>query len=197
MQIKKKLVSLSNVSKTSSLSLSHNMAETSDVSPLKRYREQETLVEEETNKRQKPTSSSSSASYNQILCLLNDSDEQNQHNNDLTSFINALQQEISSDDQYAVVSETSNVEDSFSSCVSSKEEEVEDDSKEKVMQHLLEASDDELGIPNTDFGESNYEKANDGYVYGDSLLDGFGDAFWELEDEAANYYTLLQSELFM
>lgn len=173
------------------------MAETSDVSPLKRYREvQETLAEEETNKRQKPSSSSSSSSsYDQILCLLEDSDEQNQHNNDLTSFVNALQQEISSDYQNAVVSRTFNVEDS---CVSSKEEEVEDDNnKEKVMQHLLEASDDELGIPNTDFGESNYEKINEDYVYGDSLLDGFGDAFWELEDEAANYYTLLQSELFM
>ncbi|CAH8313227.1 unnamed protein product [Eruca vesicaria subsp. sativa] len=171
------------------------MAETT---PFKRHREEETLAEEETTKRQKPSYSS----YNdQILCLLEDSDELKQPNNDISSFINALQQEISSaDDQNAAFSGVSNVEDSSISCVSSKEDDVDDENNEKVMQHLLEASDDELGIPNTGFGESKYDMnkndINQEYVYGNSLLDGFGDAFWELEDEAANYYTLLQSELF-
>ncbi|CAH2033845.1 unnamed protein product [Thlaspi arvense] len=174
------------------------MAETTAVSPLKRHLEEEYLAEEETTKRKKLSPSS----YNdQILCLLDDSDELNQPNNDLTSFINALQQEISSDDQNAVVSGASNLEDSSDSCVSSKEDEVDDENKEKVMQHLLEASDDELGIPNTEFGGCSYEfikdEINQDYVNGNSLLDGFGDAFWELEDEAANYYTLLQSELFL
>ncbi|KAJ0257762.1 hypothetical protein HA466_0085760 [Hirschfeldia incana] len=170
------------------------MAETT---PIKRRREEETLAEEETIKRQKP-----SFSHNdQILCLLDDSDEINQPNNDLTSFINALQQEILSNDKNATVSGVSNVEDSSTSSVSSKEDDVDDENNEKVMQHLLEASDDELGIPNTGFGESNYDMVknaiNQDYVYGTSLLDGFGDAFWELEDVAANYYTLLQSELFL
>ena len=171
------------------------MAETT---PIKRHREEETLAEEETNKRQKPSSSS----YNdQILCLLDDSDELNLPNNDLASFIHTLQQDISSDDQNGVVSRVSNVEDSSTSCVSSKEDDVDEESKEKVMQHLLEASDDELGLPSNEFGESNYEMikndVSQDYIYGDSLLDGFGDAFWELEDEAANYYTLLQSQLFL
>lgn len=93
------------------------------------------------------------------------------------------------------------MEDSSTSCVSSKEDDVDEESKEKVMQHLLEASDDELGLPSNEFGESNYEMikndVSQDYIYGDSLLDGFGDAFWELEDEAANYYTLLQSQLFL
>ncbi|KAF8103825.1 hypothetical protein N665_0183s0005 [Sinapis alba] len=174
------------------------MAETT---PIKRHREEETIAEEETTKRQKPSSSSS---YNdQILCLLDDSEELNEPNNDLTSFLNALQQEISSNDKNATVSGVSNVEDSSTSSVSSKEDEADDENNEKVMQHLLEASDDELGIPNTGFGESNYDMIKndnineDHYVYGNSLLDGFGDAFWEFEDEAANYYTLLQSELFL
>ncbi|KAJ0247588.1 hypothetical protein HA466_0160280 [Hirschfeldia incana] len=173
------------------------MAETT---PLKRHREEETLAEEETNKRQKPSSSSSSSYNDQILSLLNDSDELNQPNNDLTSCIISLQQDISSDDQNGAVSEVSNVENS-SSCVSSKEDDVDEENKEKVMQHLLEASDDELGLPNNEFGESNYEmiknEISQDYVYGDNLLDGFGDAFWELEDEAANYYALLQSQLFL
>ncbi|KAL0698916.1 hypothetical protein Bca4012_055038 [Brassica carinata] len=130
------------------------MAETS---PLKRHRE-ETLAEEETNKRQNTSSSSSSSSSNndQILCLLDNSDELNQPHNDLTSFINALQQDISSDDRNGVLSGVSNVEDSSTSCLSSKEDDV-DEENEKVMQHLLEASDDELGLPSKEFGESNYE----------------------------------------
>ncbi|KAJ4916561.1 Uncharacterized protein Rs2_02111 [Raphanus sativus] len=174
------------------------MAETA---PIKRHREEETLPEEETIKRQKPSSSSSSSNNDQILRLLDDSDEINQPNNDLTSFINALQQEISSNDKNATVSGASNVEASSTSSVSSEEDDVDDENNEKVMQHLLEASDDELGIPNTGFGENNYDMIkndiNQDYVYGNSLLDGFGDAFWELEDFAANYYTLLQSELFL
>ncbi|KAH0938268.1 hypothetical protein HID58_005729 [Brassica napus] len=122
--------------------------------------------------------------------------------NDLTSQFTTLQQELSTEEQNAVVFEIpalSSSSCSSSSSCASKDEEYESD-KEKVMKHLLEASDDELGIPNTKFGESNYEvvknESNQDYINGFSLLDGFGDGLWELEDEAANYYTLLQSELF-
>uniref|UniRef100_A0A1J3F9L7 Uncharacterized protein n=1 Tax=Noccaea caerulescens TaxID=107243 RepID=A0A1J3F9L7_NOCCA len=180
------------------------MAETATSSPLKRQREekdQEIIIQDET-KRQKPSSSSSS--YNQDLCLLVDAEAQNEADNDLTSLITTLQQEISTEEQNAAVFESpalssSSCSSSSSSCAS-KEDEYESD-KEKVMKHLLEASDDELGIPNTEIGGSNYEminsETNQDYVNGFSLLDGFGDGLWELEDEAANYYTLLQSELFM
>ncbi|CAA7031906.1 unnamed protein product [Microthlaspi erraticum] len=181
------------------------MAETAISSPLKRQREekdQEIIIQEE-KKRQKPSSSSSS-SYDQDLCLLYDVEAQNEADDDLTSLITTLQQEISTEEQNAAVFEnpalsSSSCSSSSSSCAS-KEDEYESD-KEKVMKHLLEASDDELGIPNTEMGGSNYEminsETNQDYVNGFSLLDGFGDGLWELEDEAANYYTLLQSELFM
>ncbi|KAI3720239.1 hypothetical protein L6452_21152 [Arctium lappa] len=83
----------------------------------------------------------------------------------------------------------------------SVKEELDDDNdeKERVIRHLLEASDDELGIP------SRVESGGDGGG-GDDEIGGGGfedfsmavcDGLWELEDEAANYYTLLQSELFM
>ncbi|KAF8091278.1 hypothetical protein N665_0450s0036 [Sinapis alba] len=178
------------------------MAETATSSPLKRQRdeqEQETIPHED-SKRQKP--SSSSTSYNEVQCLL---EAQNEAESDLTSLITTLQQEISTKEQNAAVFEypplsSSSCSSSSSSSCAPKEEEYESD-KEKVMKHLLEASDDELGIPNTETGGSNYEivnsETNQDYINGFSLLDGFGDGLWELEDEVANYYTLLQSELFM
>ncbi|CAH8327094.1 unnamed protein product [Eruca vesicaria subsp. sativa] len=181
------------------------MAETATSSSLKRQRdeqEQKTIPQEDT-KKQKPSSFSNS-SYNQDQCLLDVVEAQNEEDNDLTSLITTLQQELSTEEQNATVFDipaisSSSCSSSSSSC-GSKDEEYESD-KEKVMKHLLEASDDELGIPNTEFGESNYEmiknESNQDYVNGFSLLDGFGDGFWELEDEVANYYTLLQSELFM
>ncbi|XP_071707117.1 uncharacterized protein [Rutidosis leptorrhynchoides] len=74
------------------------------------------------------------------------------------------------------------------------------DEKESFIRHLLEASDDELGIPAVDgVGDSGDGGGGDeiaGPGYRDYLLD-LCDGLWELEDEAANYYTLLQSELFM
>ncbi|CAN8235891.1 unnamed protein product [Cochlearia groenlandica] len=175
------------------------MAETLTSSPLKRQREEnqekENITQEET-KRQKPCSSSScssSSSYDQVQCLL-------EQDNDLTSFITTLHQETSKYDQNATVLENL----AISSSSSYEEEEEKESDKEKVMKHLLEASDDELGIPNIDIGESNYEMIKSEtnqkdyyYVNEFSLLDGFSDGLWELEDEAANYYTLLQSELFM
>ncbi|PWA62123.1 hypothetical protein CTI12_AA366780 [Artemisia annua] len=65
----------------------------------------------------------------------------------------------------------------------------DEDEKESVIRHLLEASDDELGLPAVTKGGDDVAEVS---YYGD-LCDGL----WELEDEVANYYTLLQSELFM
>ncbi|CAN7053744.1 unnamed protein product [Brassica rapa subsp. trilocularis] len=179
------------------------MAETATSSPFKRQRdeqEQETIPHEE-SKRQK--TSSSSTWYNEVQCLLDNVEAQNEADSDLTSLITTLQQEISTEEKNVVFE---NPPLSSSSCYSSssscapKEEDCESD-KENVMKHLLEASDDELGIPNTETGGSNYEivnsETNQDYINEFSLLDGFGDGLWELEDEVANYYTLLQSELFM
>lgn len=184
------------------------MAEATTVSsPLKRQRdeqEQEIIITQEETKRQKPSPSSSS--YNQVRTLRDDIEVvEDEADNDITSLITTLQQEISNEEQNAAVFEenpslSSSCSSSSSSSCTFKEDEHEED-KEKVMKHLLEASDDELGIPNTEIGGSNYEmiksETNQDYVNGFSLLDGFGVGLWELEDEAANYYTLLQSELFM
>ncbi|CAF2185167.1 hypothetical protein BRARA_G02463 [Brassica rapa] len=181
------------------------MAEKAASSPLKRQREeyeQETVLQEDT-KRQKP--SSSSTVYNQVQCLLYDEEAKNESEHDLASLITSLQQEISTEEENAAVfanpALSSSACSSSSSSCDSKEDEYEGE-KEKVMKHLLEASDDELGIPNTDFGGSHYEmiknETNQDYIDEFSLIDdGFGNGLWELEDEAANYYTLLQSELFM
>uniref|UniRef100_A0A7N0UFB8 Uncharacterized protein n=1 Tax=Kalanchoe fedtschenkoi TaxID=63787 RepID=A0A7N0UFB8_KALFE len=121
-------------------------------------------------------------SYNHIISILEqDEDESDQ---DLSSLMSSLENEISC-----------NLED-FDSLPTdappsmSAEDEYE---KERVMRHLLEASDDELGIP----ASRSTDEIDDGVVIdgGDSF--GFCEGLWELEDEAANYNTLLQSELFM
>lgn len=80
----------------------------------------------------------------------------------------------------------------------------EDDEKESVIiRHLLEASDDELGLPNgvgvdgtVSSGDEDFNGLDDDDIdkHNSSL---FCDGLWELEDEAANYQTLLQSQLFM
>nr|GMD16937.1 putative LisH domain-containing protein C1711.05-like protein [Ipomoea batatas] len=73
---------------------------------------------------------------------------------------------------------------------------TEDDDRIDVIRHLLEASDDELGIPNlrTDGGDNADENGADGQDFPFSLCD---DGLWEFEDQSANYYSLLQAELFM
>lgn len=81
----------------------------------------------------------------------------------------------------------------------------DDDEKESVIRHLLEASDDELGIPSRVDGSNGNGDGGGGSddVPGGYLGDfeiGLSDGLWEFEDEVANanyYYTLLQSELFM
>ncbi|KAG2702313.1 hypothetical protein I3843_06G077300 [Carya illinoinensis] len=176
--------------------------------PLKRQREETQIEDCEESKRNK--------SYSHILSLLEAEEEE--PTQDLSSLITTLQQELSSDSIFDPLSfpssesdpenpstATATLEDqassssSFSSSSSPstlllKEDEDQEDDKERVIRHLLEASDDELGIPNREVGVV-YDGDIDGFNGGDGL--SLCDGLWELEDEAANYYTLLQSELFM
>ncbi|KAI9169696.1 hypothetical protein LWI28_016349 [Acer negundo] len=176
------------------------MAET----PSKRPRQETQIDDVEETKRHK--------SYNHILSLLEAEEEE--PTQDLSSLITTLQQELSSDSVLdptpkqtadndlesnltTATGDDSVANSSTSSPTSSCSKEDEEDDGQRVIRHLLEASDDELGIPNMDV-----VSAENG-VYGDGDFNG-GDVFalcdgllWELEDEAANYYTLLQSELFM
>ncbi|CAK9137111.1 unnamed protein product [Ilex paraguariensis] len=158
------------------------MAET----PSKRQREETHEVPdcEDDSKRHK--------SYNHILSLLED--EEDEPNQDLSVIFSTLQQELSCDSTNfdPLLGPTSEADPDHQRRVSATSEckVDEEDDKERVIRHLLEASDDELGIPHrTDGGD---EKINGGdHTF--SLCDGL----WEFEDEAAYYYELLQSELFM
>ncbi|GMI87370.1 hypothetical protein like AT1G69760 [Hibiscus trionum] len=168
--------------------------------PSKRQREETQSSNEET-KRHK--------SYNHTLSFLETEEESSQ---DVSSLITSLQQQLSSDavldvpsppcqpplkayDQDNPATTMVSIED-YTTATSSLEgvEDYQDDDKEQVIRHLLEASDDELGIPNRE-GDVGVE-FNEGFDNGGNCF-ALCDGLWELEDEAANYYTLLQSELFM
>ncbi|KAJ9187511.1 hypothetical protein P3X46_002957 [Hevea brasiliensis] len=169
----------------------------------------EDVVVDEINKRHK--------SYNHILSLLDE--EEDEPPQDISSFITTLQQELSPastfddpfscsttaiDQENPTTAVTTTVDGYLSSSSSSSTflKEGEEDDKERVIRHLLEASDDELGIPNTQAVSG----VGDGYAEdlvnsgnGFNGLDGFSlcDGLWELEDANANYYALVQSELFL
>ncbi|KAH1097693.1 hypothetical protein J1N35_014614 [Gossypium stocksii] len=171
--------------------------------PLKRAREETQSSDEET-KRHK--------SYNHILSWLEA--EEDEPNQDLSSLLTTLQQELSSDsvlddplfyptsaaldaDQKNPRPNTTAEATNTNTITGSLEDEDIQDDKEQVIRHLLEASDDELGIPNRedgfDVGVFEFEQGCNNGGNGLALCD----RLWELEDEAANYYTLLQSELFL
>ena len=183
----------------------------------KRPRDEETLVDcEEFSKKQKP--------FNHILSLL-EAEEDEPTQQDLSPLITTLQQEItpSASNSSATLILRSDQENDLenssinntnldeytttsisfttphSSNCSLEVGEGEDD-KERVMRHLLEASDDELGIPSTSHSSDNglmgFEE-DYGFINGGNGFSSLCDELWELEDETANYYTLLQSDLFL
>lgn len=160
------------------------MAET----PSKRLRQDphasETFDFDDSNsKRQKP--------YNNILSLLDEEDENFEQNQDLSAIFTTLEQELSSS------STTTAAAFDFNSppltAVEDQQTGEEDEGVKSVMRHLLEASDDELGIPNYTEENNNAQIKSDE----NNLLNFLDNGLWEFEDVAANYYTVLQSELFM
>ncbi|XP_073299894.1 uncharacterized protein [Primulina huaijiensis] len=152
--------------------------------------------------------------YNTILSLLEEEEDETQPtpelpSEDLSAMFTTLQQELSSStafDDFDFVPCTAvevadiaahhqkSTESSTSAVCSPRSgdgEEKEDEGAKSVIRHLLEASDDELGIPNR-------EDNDVGLKSGENFPFAFTDhGLWELEDETANYYTVLQSELFM
>jgi len=145
---------------------------------------------EETHKRQK--------SYNDIITLLEQETEDEPKNHDLSGLISTLQEEISTPGSPCfgpVLTETGPVQPGS---------EVEE-----VMRHLLEASDDELGIPSSSATASGNSSSTEmdggdffteGHVEGGDLLFCLGDGsgIWEFEDhEANNYYNLLHDDVFI
>nr|ANW12198.1 putative LisH domain-containing protein C1711.05-like protein [Olea europaea subsp. europaea] len=137
-------------------------------------------------------------SYDNILSILDEEPEQNEPNQELSAIFSTFQQELTGDPLACTASEAEQDHHPSAAATTtsgggecSPKEEEEDDSI-KVIRHLLEASDDELGIPNTN------NRVDEEINYGNyNTFAASFDGFWELEDEAANYYTVLQSELFM
>ncbi|CAI9275858.1 unnamed protein product [Lactuca saligna] len=145
--------------------------------------EQETIFSSEVDitKRHK-------SSYNQILSILdeNTEEEHQETSQDLTDFFTTLQHELSSSaplPELIIESDQTVKEAGY-------------DDKEMVIRHLLEASDDELGIPNRvadgNGGDDEVPTGEDG-----GFPVALSDGLWELDDDAANYYTLFPSEVIM
>ncbi|KAK4261139.1 hypothetical protein QN277_004181 [Acacia crassicarpa] len=168
-----------------------------------RPQEEEEVNSEESLKRQKP--------YNQIISLLES--EEDESPEDLSPLITTLQQEInSSSDETLLAPPARPAENSQTTVVHPETQQQQQLASETpftttspVMRHLLEASDDELGIPNSkgwDFGDYDDGLFSSSFMNNNEAEDinGFAslcDGLWELEDETANYYTLLQSQLFL
>lgn len=178
----------------------------------KRPREEEeekdlNFEQDYSSKRQKP--------YTHILSLLDSEEEDSTQ--DLSPLITTLQQEIT------CASNNDDFQDPLLGCptqpidldnlttmdgleneaaatseevvVVVKEKEEEESEKEKVMRHLLQASDDELGIPSS--GDGVFEFVGEDGFNSENGFSSLCDKMWELEDERANYYAFLQSELFL
>lgn len=133
-------------------------------------------------KRQRP--------YDDILSLLDE--EEDEPHQDVSYLMTTLQQEISSPPSTGPPSPSPAADGA------SKVSDREEDEGERVMKHLLEASDDELGLPNTtETGGESGPETLDRAAAAKGVAELCDGGLWELEDEAANYYTMVQSEFFM
>ncbi|KAK9119327.1 hypothetical protein Scep_017420 [Stephania cephalantha] len=162
---------------------------------MKRLRDETTSAEHEQElmKRHK--------SFNQIISLLDEDEEE--PNQDLSSFITTLQQELFSE-QLCSSSNPLHEEPDLHSpnaieiTLMSNEgsEDGHQSDMERIMRHLVEASDDELGIdPCHENRVCEDDQSDLGSVNGGGSGQ-FSLEMWEIEDETANFYTLLQSEMF-
>ncbi|CAI9785226.1 unnamed protein product [Fraxinus pennsylvanica] len=144
-------------------------------------------------------------SHNSILSILDDEQEYDP-NQDLSAIFTTLQKELSCSSTTSTSTSTTTFDFDHLLSITGEEAELEldcqhdqaaggkenDEEKDdgvRVMKHLLEASDDELGIPNRVDGEINSSENPPPFAFSDGL--------WELEDETSYYYSILQSELFM
>ncbi|KAI3429151.1 uncharacterized protein J3R85_008569 [Psidium guajava] len=169
------------------------MAETS---LLKRGREA-APDEEEEGKREQP--------YKDILSLLEE--EEDVAGQDLSSLIASLQHELASGPGPSAASadKEADPEAPSSSAPPSPPPAGEGgggDERERVMRRLLEASDDELGLPSRESSEAGdgvgVEEGDDGPCGGGGEGQGWIDLCeglaWELEHEAADHCALLKPQ---
>ncbi|CAN1187849.1 hypothetical protein LINPERPRIM_LOCUS32089 [Linum perenne] len=149
----------------------------------------EDYSDETENKRHKPYDAGEEDDYSLLSFL--DAEEPIQ---DLSSFLDLISPPQADSSASTSASTTVDDYDHDYASSSSSSSNVEEEERERVIRHLLEASDDELGIPTAE-GDGVQSAA----VGGGLAVEGFGmnDGLWEFEDMNANYYTMLQSELFM
>nr|GMD27476.1 uncharacterized protein LOC109166109 [Ipomoea batatas]GME09840.1 uncharacterized protein LOC109166109 [Ipomoea batatas] len=162
------------------------MADNTQTQP-KRQRGEAIEEEEEASKRHK-------YSYNHLMSILDEEEEDNDKSvQDLSAILTALQQELCSPSSSPSPA-TAAGEAEPPAGVTASSEEDENGDRFSVIKHLLEASDDELGIP----AGGGVDGAGAGAGAGaDFPAISLSDGLWELEDESANYYSLLHSQLFM
>ncbi|CAN6484697.1 unnamed protein product [Victoria cruziana] len=184
-----------------------------EVVATKRSREEEDREEEEGR--------ANNGSFDDILSLL-ESEEDEPGNPNLSSFMTTLQQELSSSSSEpgqpsGTVPDGAHFDrpDPFSGV-------LDDPHPQEVMRYLLEASDDELGIPPSPVDPSPHARDEEegereallhqscleredivqldfeekgvatGVLERESLSD---DGWWEMADQTANYYELLHSQI--
>ncbi|XP_043717631.1 uncharacterized protein LOC122665541 [Telopea speciosissima] len=172
------------------------MAETE--TPLKRLREETEEEEEiEETKRHRP--------YHDLLSILEDEEEE-PHQDDLSSLMTTLQQKLSPSEPHslsslpettATPSETVSIDPPTTSIANIDTRSFKEEGEQKgstIIRHLLEASNDELGIPKTQIRlQTKYEDEDiSGGVYSGGSNNGedgttislfdFPDGLWDFED---------------
>lgn len=125
-----------------------------------------------------------------ILSLLEEEDDDSTE--DLSSLMKTLEHELSTVPEL-------HTDGSFLSSSSSL---LGEEESESVMRHLLEASDDELGLPVIEASTNEGVQISSGEDVSGSgseeeVFDICDGLLWQLEYEAANDYDLMQSGLFM
>ncbi|EPS57921.1 hypothetical protein M569_16896 [Genlisea aurea] len=139
-----------------------------------------------------PEESSSSPkrqkTYDSILNLLEVEEEDGDPSQDLSAMLTSFQQELESSSSTA--EERKDAPD-LGLDSSMHGGTGDDEAAESVMRHLLEASDDELGIPSG--GTEDWNAVD--IIHAATLPFGSGENVpWEFEDETANFYAASQSE---
>lgn len=107
--------------------------------------------------------------YDDIILSLLEDDEDVPSNQDLSSFITSLQREL--DNTPADISTSSSASSLANKEDTNEAVEEDEEDKERLMRRLLEASDDELGLPSRDDDSGEFG-------WGEGI---FCDGLWEIE----------------
>ncbi|KAG8383100.1 hypothetical protein BUALT_Bualt05G0149600 [Buddleja alternifolia] len=153
----------------------------------KRLREESHVenIEFDDSKRQKQ--------YNNIFSLLDEEEEERETTQDFSSIFTTLEQELSSSTTSPPCTAEEEAAHHQQIPTAGHSEDVT-----SVIRHLLEASDDELGIPNVEDNDNKLEiNSAENFSNFDFSDNYYDNCLWEIEDVDASYYNVMQSELYM